>query len=86
LILWITADQPIWAAQVKRLKVGSARRLSATTQDSLLAALRSVLDPHYATRAREIATQMTKPAASVTAAADLLEDTARRKAGVSRPS
>ena len=40
LILWITADQPIWAAQVKRLKVGSARRFSTTTQESLVADLR----------------------------------------------
>ncbi|WP_236731329.1 hypothetical protein, partial [Mycobacterium tuberculosis] len=30
------------------------------------------------TRAREIASRMTKPAASVTATADLLEDAARR--------
>ena len=28
LILWDVADQPIWAAQVKRLKVGTARRFS----------------------------------------------------------
>ena len=45
LILWVSADQPIWAAQVKRLKVGSARRFSATTQESLVAELRSILAP-----------------------------------------
>jgi UDP:flavonoid glycosyltransferase YjiC (YdhE family) len=80
LILWITADQPIWAAQVKRLKVGSARHFSTTTQQSLVADLSTILAPHYERRAREIATRMSKPAASVTAAADLLEDaaTARR--------
>jgi hypothetical protein len=33
--------------------------------------------PQYVTRAREIATRMTKPAASVTNAADVLEDLAR---------
>ncbi len=33
LILWVTADQPIWAAQVKRLRVGSARRFSGTTKE-----------------------------------------------------
>ncbi|MCW2652475.1 MAG: glycosyl transferase [Mycobacterium sp.] len=76
LILWVTADQPIWAAQVKRLKVGSARRFSTTTQESLVAGLRRILAPQYGTRAREIATRMTKPAESVTAVADLLEDTA----------
>ena len=77
LILWIGAEQPIWAAQVKRLKVGSARRFSATTQKSLVTNLRSVLDPQYVGRAREIATRMTKPAESVTTAADLLEKKAR---------
>jgi UDP:flavonoid glycosyltransferase YjiC (YdhE family) len=77
LILWLTADQPIWAAAVNRLKVGSARCFSATTQESLVADLRSILTPQYVTRAREVATQMTKPAESVASAADLLEDTAR---------
>jgi UDP:flavonoid glycosyltransferase YjiC (YdhE family) len=77
LILWMGADQPLWGAQVKRLKVGSARRFSSTTRESLVADLRTILAPHYATRAREIATRMTKPAETVTAAADLLEDAAR---------
>jgi UDP:flavonoid glycosyltransferase YjiC (YdhE family) len=81
LILWIGADQPVWAAQFKRLKVGSVRRLSATTQKSLVADLRSVLDPQCVRRAREIATRMTKPAHAVTAAADLLENAVRRQGG-----
>ena len=55
LILWDVADQPVWAAQVKRLKVGSARRFSGTTQKSLVADLRSILAPQYAARAREFA-------------------------------
>ena len=76
LILWIWIEQPIWAAQVKRLKIGSARRFSATTQESLVADLRSILTPQYVTRAREIAALMTKSAESVTTAADLLEDAA----------
>jgi UDP:flavonoid glycosyltransferase YjiC (YdhE family) len=79
LILWVGTDQPIWAAMVRRLRVGSARRFSTTTRDSLVAQLRSILSPEYVTRAREIAARMTKPTESVTAAADLLEDTARRK-------
>jgi UDP:flavonoid glycosyltransferase YjiC (YdhE family) len=82
LILWVTTDQPIWAAQVKRLKVGSARRFSTTTRESLVADLHRILAPQYVTRAREVATQMTKPAESVTIAADLLEETADlRRAG-----
>jgi UDP:flavonoid glycosyltransferase YjiC (YdhE family) len=76
LILWITEDQPIWAAQIKWLKVGLARRFSKTTQESLVVDLRAILTPPYITRAREIATQMTKPATSVTAVTDLLEETA----------
>ena len=76
LILWTMPDQPFWAAAVKRLKVGSARRFSSATQESLIADLRTILAPQCATRAREIATQMTKPAESVTTAADLLENSA----------
>jgi UDP:flavonoid glycosyltransferase YjiC (YdhE family) len=79
LILWLGAEQPIWAAQVKRLKVGSARRFSNINQASLVAELRRILTPQYVTRAREVATQMTKPAESVTTTADLLENNARRK-------
>ena len=75
LILWIGAEQPIWAAQVKRLKVGAARRFSTTTRESLVKDLRSILTPQFVTRAREIATWMSKPADSVTTTADLLEET-----------
>jgi UDP:flavonoid glycosyltransferase YjiC (YdhE family) len=71
-------DQPIWAVAVERLKVGFGRRFSATTQESLAADLRLLLSPHYATRAREVAAQMTKPAESLASAADLLEDAARQ--------
>jgi UDP:flavonoid glycosyltransferase YjiC (YdhE family) len=77
LILWITSDQPHWGTAVKRLKVGTARRFSTTTRESLVADLRTILAPHYAARAREIATRMTNPAEAVAAAADLLEDFAR---------
>lgn len=79
LALWSSADQPYWAAQIKRLKVGSARRFSATTPDSLVADLRTILAPDYATRARELSTRMTKPAESIETTADLLEEAARRK-------
>jgi UDP:flavonoid glycosyltransferase YjiC (YdhE family) len=76
LVLWMKNEQPIWAAAVKRLKVGCAQRFSGTTQESLVAGLRSILRPQCVSRAREIATRMTKPADSVTAAADLLENAA----------
>ncbi len=77
LILWVAADQPIWANQVKLLKVGTAERLSRTTRHSLKAALQAVLAPQYAVRAREVAAQMTRPRVSVSAAADLLEAAVR---------
>ncbi|MGO9034740.1 glycosyltransferase [Mycobacterium sp.] len=77
LILWWAGDQPYWAAAVKRLKVGTARRFSTSTRESLVADLRRILAPQYVARAREIATRMTKPAESVAATADLVEDFAR---------
>jgi UDP:flavonoid glycosyltransferase YjiC (YdhE family) len=79
LVLWDVADQPLWAAQITRMKVGRARPLSTATRESLVADLRDILAPQYVIRACEIATRMTKPADSVTAAADLLEGAARRR-------
>jgi UDP:flavonoid glycosyltransferase YjiC (YdhE family) len=73
-ICWTLPDQPLWGAVVRRLKVGTARRFSATTETTLVKDLRKVLTPRYRTRARAIATQMTKPAASIAATADLLEE------------
>lgn len=79
LILWTLPDQAAWGARVKRLKVGTGRRFSATTKESLLADLRTVLAPECLARARELASQMTKSAESVAVAADLVENFARRK-------
>lgn len=79
LILSTDIDQTLWGARIKRLKVGTARRLSATTEQSLLADLRTILEPHYAVRARELAAHMTTPAESVTTAADLVEQLGGRR-------
>jgi UDP:flavonoid glycosyltransferase YjiC (YdhE family) len=79
LVLLFVADQPIWAAQVKRLKVGLSRRFSRISRESLVADLRTILAPEYVARAREVAALMTKTEASVTRAADLLEDAARQR-------
>ena len=81
LILWVTSDQPIWAAQVARLKVGTGHRFSGVTKKSLVTDLNCILAPPYATRARAIASQMTTPAASVAAAADLLESAHMKPVG-----
>lgn len=77
LALWTGPDQAIWSGRVKRMKAGTARRFSNTTQQSLIADLRTILAPEYVARAREIATRMSKPAESVAAAADLIESFAR---------
>ncbi|MUM16834.1 glycosyltransferase [Mycobacterium sp. CBMA271] len=78
LILWSSADQPYWGNQLGRLKVGAARRFSATDRKSLVADLRRILAPNYAVAASELATRMTSPEDSVTKAADLFESAARR--------
>ncbi|MBV8788347.1 MAG: glycosyltransferase [Mycobacterium sp.] len=80
LILWSSADQPYWGAQVKRLKVGTARRFSAANSDSLVRDLRRILAPSYAVRARKLAARMTTPTESIMKTADLFEDMVRRKA------
>jgi UDP:flavonoid glycosyltransferase YjiC (YdhE family) len=81
LILSTLGDQALWGARVKRLKAGSTRRLSSTTEKSLVSDLRSILAPECVSRAREIATQMTAPDKSAAAAADLLESSARQLKG-----
>ncbi|WP_099038966.1 glycosyltransferase [Mycobacterium neglectum] len=81
LILWSSADQPYWGNQLKRLHVGTARRFSTTTADTLAADLQQILTPQYATRARHLATQMTTPAESIAHTADLFERAAGREAG-----
>lgn len=79
LILWTAGDQPFWGAHMKQLKVGTARRFSKTTGESLVADLRVILAQDCVTRAREIATRMSKPSESVGRAVDVLEDFARSK-------
>ena len=79
LILSMDINQTLWGGQVKRLKVGTGRRFSATTRESLVADLRRILAPQYATRARELAARMTTPAESVAKAADLVESFARSR-------
>jgi UDP:flavonoid glycosyltransferase YjiC (YdhE family) len=73
LILWDVADQFVWATQVKRLKVGSAKRLLNVSRKSLVEQLRKILAPDYEARSREIAPRMTSPSVAAAKAADLLE-------------
>lgn len=77
--LWTFLDQLFGTYQLKRLKVGTGRRFSKTTEKSLISDLRRVLDPQYAARARDLAPRMTEPAESAAAAADLVENFARLK-------
>jgi UDP:flavonoid glycosyltransferase YjiC (YdhE family) len=77
LILWNFPDQPVSGAALKRLKVGTSRRFSATTERTLTADLRQILAPEYATRARELAAQTSGASASESDTAALVENFAR---------
>lgn len=77
-VLWVGADQPVWAAAITRLRIGVAQRFSRVSERSLEDALRAVLRPGYVARARAAAGRMSTPAQSTAAAADLLEVAARR--------
>ncbi|OBH02062.1 MULTISPECIES: glycosyltransferase [unclassified Mycobacterium] len=79
LILWNLPAQAPWAAQVEQLKVGTGRRISHTNEKSLVADLRTILDPECRAHARELATRMSEPPKNAVAAADLVEDFARPK-------
>ncbi|CDO89498.1 glycosyl transferase family protein [Mycobacterium triplex] len=85
LVLSMDLVQTIWGAQITRLKVGAARRFANTTRASLVADLRQILTPEYVVRAREFATRMSKPDASVAGAADLLEGLACPKRSAISP-
>jgi UDP:flavonoid glycosyltransferase YjiC (YdhE family) len=81
LILSTDANQALWGAQIKRLKVGTGRRFSATDHKTLFADLELILQPQYRARVGEIASQMTTPAEGVAAAADLVETFAQVRMG-----
>ncbi|ORB61068.1 glycosyltransferase [Mycolicibacterium tusciae] len=76
-VLWTWPGQSLWGRAVERLKLGTSRRFTSTTEQSLVADLRTVLSPDYIARAHEFAPRMTAPAESVAAAADLLEEAVR---------
>ncbi|WP_431230977.1 glycosyltransferase [Mycolicibacterium psychrotolerans] len=77
LILSTDGLQALWGSQLKRLKVGTGRRFSQTTEATLAADLRTILDPAYLQAVRELSTKMAQPAESVALAADLVETFAR---------
>ncbi|MEZ0355519.1 glycosyltransferase [Mycobacterium sp. SA01] len=77
LILFWDLVHAIYGGAVKRLKVGTARRFSTVTEETLVSDLSAILAPEFVARARELATTITEPAKSAAAAADRLEDFAR---------
>jgi UDP:flavonoid glycosyltransferase YjiC (YdhE family) len=79
LILWTAGDQPFFANQLKKLKVGAGRRFSSTTPETLVADLRRILTAEYAANARDLGARMTKPSESVGRTVDLLENFARTR-------
>ena len=76
LVLWVGAEQPLWANSVKRLGVGTMRRFSKSTAETMRADLRSVLSPTCIARAQTTAALMTPPDRSLATAASLLEQAA----------
>ena len=72
-VLWVSADQPVWANRIAQLKLGAAHRFSSTTERVLGKALRTALRPDYQVRARAAAAEMVQPADSAARTADLLE-------------
>jgi UDP:flavonoid glycosyltransferase YjiC (YdhE family) len=79
LILFWDLVHAIYGTAVRRLKVGTARRFSTVTEESLVADLRAILAPDYVGRARELAGRITEPSKSAAVAADWLEDFARSR-------
>lgn len=79
LVLWTNTDpvQSIWGAQVKRLGLGTSRRLSGATRETLVTDLGRILAPDYVSRAKAFSTRMTTSAESVSRTADLLEEKAK---------
>ncbi|BBZ53904.1 hypothetical protein MPHO_08960 [Mycolicibacterium phocaicum] len=77
-VLWVSADQPVWAGQIKKLKLGASQRFSKTTPASLKAALRTALQPDCAAWVQATAQRLTRPADSVARTADLLEQAVRQ--------
>lgn len=82
LVLWTLPDQPFFAAQLKRLNVGTGRRFSATTAKTLIKDLRRILAPEYVAGARALATRTSTPDQSAAAAADRVEEFARLRSAV----
>lgn len=76
LVLWVSADQPVWARQVKKLRIGTSQRFTRITKKSLTEALRTVLAPDIVERAREFGARLATPEQSVAKAADLIEQKA----------
>lgn len=71
----------MWAARIENLKVVVAQSFSDSSVESLVTDLRLILTPQHASRAREVATQMTKPAEILARTDDLLEEAVRRARG-----
>lgn len=78
LILYWDMVHAVYGMAVKRLGVGTARRFSTATEDTLVADLGAILAADHLARARELATRITEPARAAAAAADLLEEFACR--------
>src|SRR5262249_32715960 len=73
-------DQPYWARQVQRLRIGAAHAPGAVTADSRTRALAQTLDPDVGARAKSAAPLVRRDGVQTAAAA--LERTADRSASI----
>lgn len=80
LVLWIGADQPVWATRIRRLGVGTSRRFPQRRKRPF-AMTCGPLGSQDAPLARaEVANQMTPPSRSPTATVAVLEELAATRA------
>lgn len=69
----VFADQPFWGARLEQLGAGAHVRFSKLDEASLEAALRRVLEPQVAERARELGDALRAEAGAASRAADIVE-------------
>lgn len=73
LICWIGSDQPYWGSLCARHGVGASLPAKRIDTGTLVAKLRTVLDPATAARARALAGRLVAPEDAVSRCADALE-------------
>ena len=79
ILLWVSADQPVWAKAVRKLGIGASHRLSSLTQDRWATLLSTALSSQVAERARCLQRHAIKSDRALSRTADLLEQHAHQR-------